>query len=154
MSLFDNKKYQYRDTFYVFFQQDRCPTAEAVRSALHKLNEGLVVTNLRASDHHLESLSVECSEDSSAMDVCLVGGDEVRQQVRELLQEFRTITLAADDSRRLGQLKTCDGRFDILHFEKAGFEDDLDPGGMLLVVQELVALTGGIGLDPQSMSLL
>lgn len=154
MSLFDDKKYQYRDTFYVFFPDGQRPAAEAVRLALARLDEGLVIRELRATDSLLESLSLECPEDNSAMDVCMVGGEEVRQQVRDLLEEFRTITLAKDDSRRLQQLKQCNSRFDILHFEEAGHEDDLDPGSMLLVVQELATMTGGVGLDPQSMTLL
>ncbi len=154
MSLFDNAKYQYRDTFFVFFPGNRRPDATAFRSALESLNEGFEISAVHADGELLESASVVCPEDYSGIDVALVSGDEVRQQIRDLMQEFKTITLVGEDSSRILQMKQYDSRFDVLHFEEAGKGDDLDPGSLLLVVQQLVALTGGIGVDPQSMSLL
>ena len=70
--------------------------------------------------------------------------------------EFKTITLMGDDSKKLKQLSECNARFDIYHFEQtSGGEDEmLDPGGLLLVIEKLAEIAKGVGLDPQSNSLL
>jgi hypothetical protein len=92
------------------------------------------------------------------MDITYVEGTEVQQQVRELLDEFKTMTLAGDEARKLARLAKCDARFDIFHFEQvdsaAEDDDQMDPGGLLLVMEKLAQLTKGIGLDPQSLSLM
>lgn len=154
MSLFDNNAYQYRDTFFVFFPIGKRPDAEIVRTSLENLREGFNISSIRVEGPLLESVAIECPDDNSGMDVALVHGDEVRQQVVDLMKEFKTITLAADDLARLETLKKCDGRFDILHFGRLDCGEDIDPGGLLLVIQQLSELTGGIGVDPQSMSLI
>ncbi len=154
MSLFDNIAYQYRDTFFVFFPLAKRPDAEVVRASLESLREGFNISSIRVEGPLLKSIAIECPDDNSGMDVALVSGDEVRQQVGDLMKEFKLITLVGDDLARLELLKKCDGRFDILHFGRLDSGDDIDPGGLLLVIQQLSELTGGIGVDPQSMSLI
>jgi len=73
------------------------------------------------------------------------------------MEEFKTMTLVGDEGKKLSLLSKCDARFDIFHFEQIdGQTDDayLDPGGLLLVMQKLSELSGGVALDPQSHSLL
>jgi hypothetical protein len=93
------------------------------------------------------------------MDIVCVDGDDVREQLREIVSEFRTMTLTKEDRQRLGQLADVDCRFDVFHFGQvsdSGDEEDdfLDPGGLMSVLELLVELTDGIGYDPQSQSLL
>jgi len=154
LSLFDNNAYQYRDTFFVFFPIGKRPDAEIVRASLENLREGFNISSIRVEGLLLESIAIECPDDNSGMDVAIVQGDEVRQQVGDLLKEFKTITLVDEDRLRLELLRKCDGRFDILHFGRLDSGEDIDPGGLLLVIQQLSELTGGVGLDPQSMSLI
>ena len=60
------------------------------------------------------------------------------------------------------QIRQCDARFDVLHFEETSEppdEDDeaddiLDPTALLLVLGTLGELTGGLAVDPQSGTLL
>jgi hypothetical protein len=54
-------------------------------------------------------------------------------------------------------LPKCNARRDILHFEQivGGEAEDeseemLDPSALLLILDTLVEMTGGIGVDPQS----
>ena len=63
----------------------------------------------------------------------------------------------------LEKLRKFDGRFDVLHFEQVGEpgEDDdeesdnmLDPSALLLVLDVLAELTGGIAIDPQTGTML
>jgi hypothetical protein len=55
-------------------------------------------------------------------------------------------------------LQQCDARFDIFHFEHVASdgedEDGLDPGSLIIVLKRLARLCHGIGVDPQSGTLM
>ncbi|MFT5299615.1 MAG: hypothetical protein ACI87E_000081 [Mariniblastus sp.] len=158
MSLFEDDRYVYRDTFFIHFEKASRPTGAEVKSCIETLGEKYEFSKLRESDGKFESVTIRSPHDSSAMDITIVEGEEVLEQVSELLKEFRTITLSGDDHKKLQKLDACDARFDIFHFEhKSGGEAEeemLDPGGLLLVMERLAAACDGVGLDPQSKTLL
>lgn len=156
MSLFEDEAYQYRDTLFVFMDRSRRPTAAEVKECLDELGSRYKVLNVRDQDGKFECLTIKSPYDFSAMDIAYVEGDEVRSQVKELTEEFRTVTLVGDDQEKLGRLEKCDARFDIYHFEQVvdSPEEFLDPGGLFIVIQKLVELSEGIGLDPQSQALI
>jgi hypothetical protein len=68
--------------------------------------------------------------------------------------------LQAGDLDKLARIPHCDVRFDIMHFEQMTDdqidegEEMLDPSALLLVMDALVELTGGVGVDPQSGALM
>ncbi len=157
MSLFGNDKYKWRETYFVLFRRDDHPSAEAVANALETGHNQ--VTNVNGdTENRFESATVQSAEDFSGMDVTFVAGEEVRDHVRELLNDFAKQTLTSEDEEKLNLLGECDSRFDIFHFEEvdAGSGDDefLDPGALLLVIEQIAHLCKGVGIDPQSGSLL
>ncbi len=157
MSLFGNDRYKWRETYFVLFRQEDHPSAEAVARALETGHNK--VTNVNAdTEGRFESATVQSSEDFSGMDVTFVAGEEVRDHVRELLKEFVKQTLTSEDAEKLNVLGECDSRFDIFHFEEVdsggGEEEYLDPGALLLVIEQIAHLCRGVGIDPQSGSLL
>lgn len=166
MSLFEDDMYVYRDTFFVLFERKNRPTTEQVRTALSSLgNRYDLVTAEVSSDKPAspgtsspESFTLRSPYDFSAMDITYVEGAEVQQQVKELLEEFKTMTLDGQEARKVALLAKCDARFDIFHFEQvdsaAEDDDQMDPGGLLLVMKKLSELSRGVGLDPQSFSLM
>jgi hypothetical protein len=160
MSLFENDLYQWRETYFVLFQQATRPQATAVADALSKQDSHYEVTNVVANDAgELESLTLRAPEDSSAMDITFLDGDEVIEQRNDTLNALARSTLADGDRDKLNFLGDCDSRFDIYHFEEASFiagddDDPLDPGALLLVMECLAKLCQGVGIDPQSGSLM
>ena len=92
------------------------------------------------------------------MDVTYLEGEEVIEQVNEMMNDFKLMTLTGDDQKKLMIFQDCDARFDVFHFEQVaeGQEEDefLDPGGLLLVMSNLAQLCKGVSLDPQSQTLL
>ncbi|MEM7785666.1 MAG: hypothetical protein AAF623_20130 [Planctomycetota bacterium] len=91
------------------------------------------------------------------MDIVYVEGEEVEEQVEELMTEFRSMTLNGDEMDKLSLLKNCRSRLDIYHFEEqtlSGEGDMLDPGGLVLIMEKLSRICVGVGLDPQSKTLL
>lgn len=160
MSLFEDDTYIYRDTFFVYLKDEDRPTAQAVADCFEKLGSKYEVGETREVDGRFGSVTVKSPQDSSAMDVAFVTGDEVVEQIHNLMLDFRTMTLTGDDREKLENFQQCNARFDVFHFEEqsnsAGNSPDemIDPGGLLLVIEKLAQLTGGVALDPQSQTLL
>jgi len=155
VSLFEDNKYQYRDTFFVFFNSQNRPDIEKIESTLAELGTRYKTIQRKESDGAFESLTFVSPYDFSAMDIVVVEGEEVTNQIADLMDEFKRMTLTGDESSKLSNLEGCDARFDIFHFEQVeGGSEDLDPGGLLLVMEKLSELCEGIALDPQSHSLM
>jgi len=114
------------------------------------------MSSLRETDGLFESLCIKSPHDSSAMDITFVQGDEVTEQIKELMTEFKNMTLAGDDHKKLKALSRSTARFDIYHFEQTmgGENEMLDPGGLFLVMEKLIHVCQGVGHDPQSNTLI
>ena len=158
MSLFEDENYIYRDTFFIHFKLEHRPSGGQVKSCIETLGEKYEICGLREKDGDFESVTIRSPQDSSAMDITFVQGEEVLEQIADLMQDFKTITLSGEDHQKLKTLNGCDARFDIYHFEQrsggSGEEDMLDPGGLLLVMERLANACEGVALDPQSKTLL
>lgn len=158
MSLFEDDQYQYCDTFFVYFQVQNQPSLEEIEKALSGGGETRELTDARSdSDGAFKSITVRSPHDSSAMDIAFVGGQEVAEQVKELVSEFRQISLEGDDFDKLNQIKGANARLDVFQFERISESqepDMIDPGGLFLVIEKLKGICDGIGLDPQSKTLI
>ena len=158
VSLFGNNNYQYRETFFVMFQAENCPSADKIKDVLSELGPRYETVNLVEGEGGFEAMTVKSPRDFSAMDIVLTTGEEVEQQLEELQDVFRTMTLTGDDMKKMSQIQKANARFDIFHFEEiaTATDDDqfLDPGGLLLVLEALAGLCEGVALDPQSQSLM
>ncbi len=161
MSMFENDQFRWRETYFVLFEAAKRPKLKAVVKKLTSLNRRFTLTNPATGEQGLfESLSVLAPEDFAAVDICYVTGDEVREQAAELAKELKGPDCSPDELAKIERLTGLDGRFDVLHFEQlidsAG--DDLDelfdPSGLLVVLDALVELTGGIAVDPQAGAML
>jgi hypothetical protein len=93
------------------------------------------------------------------LEIEYASGDEVREQVSTLKSEMRPGE--GVDGAKLARLPKCDARFEIMHFEQMVEEmpgDDadevFDPSALLVVLDALIELTDGVGVDPQSGTLM
>ncbi|MCO6454530.1 MAG: hypothetical protein J5I93_04360 [Pirellulaceae bacterium] len=156
MSLFESDEYRWRETYFVFFQDQQRPSAAVVRKALEKLGDDYELVDLRTDEQGcFESLTLYSPRDFAAMDISYVQGEEVDEQVQELRQELRSAALSDEERAKLELLPRCTARYDIYHFEQVvDFGDDdediLDPGGLLLVLERLADLCQGLAYDPQA----
>ncbi len=158
MSLFEDSRFIYRDTFFVYLQRQNRPDVEKVKAFLAEMGDKFETSGLKDNDGKLESMTIHSPQDYSAMDVTYLEGEEVLEQVKEMMKDFKLMTLTGEDQKKLQIFQNCDARFDVFHFEQvseAQEEDEiLDPGGLLLVMANLAELCGGVSLDPQSQTLL
>ncbi len=160
MSTFENDQYKWRETYFVLFDSDKRPSLARLSKALHGLNPRFELSNAVGDDDgKFESLTLHSPQDYAAMDISYLSGEEVQQQVDQLVEELRPTAADADERAKIARLAQYDSRLDILHFEQvvpgesAGEEEGeelLDPSALLNVLDTLVSLTGGVGIDPQS----
>lgn len=162
MSTFERDEYKWRETYFVLFDSTHRPSLAKVESLLNDLSSRFQLTNPRANDDGLfESITIMSPDDYAALDMSYESGEEVTEQVVTLQEELAG-SLADDEERgKLEQLVTFDARLDLLHFEQTSsdtgedeLDEMLDPSTLLIVLDAVVELTGGVGVDPQSGSLM
>jgi hypothetical protein len=161
MSLFADSRYQWRETYFVLFQRTHRPKAVDVKKSLAELGSKIEILHLQATKEGLlESMTVLSHADAAGMDVTFVTGDEVKEQLAEVKDEWQSRKLDPDEKLKLARLLSADARYDVFHFEEVtdfpADEDEgpLDPGTLLLVLSKLAQLCHGQSLDPQSGELL
>ena len=159
MSLFEDEQYEYQETLFIFLDRENRPDADTIHNSVQDLGPRFEIADFRNSSGRLDSMMIRSPQDFSAMDIVFVDGGEVQTQIQEVLDDFRSVTLASDDKEKLDRIKTCDSRIDVFHFAKkqsggSGEDELLDPGGLFLVMGRLAELCDGIALDPQSQQLL
>lgn len=163
MSTFENDDYQWRETYFVFFDAARRPQLQAIEAALGRHNKRCEIRNQRADEEgRIVSLSIVCRDDFSAIDVSYLEGEEVVEQSTLMYDELSPQMDDAESAQRLRSMLECNARFDVLHFEQIGdrfglegdpdedMEAMLDPAALLGVLESLVEITGGVGVDPAS----
>ncbi len=157
MSTFERDEYKWRETYIVLFDSTKRPSLQAIERLLCELSDHFQLVDARADeDGRFESITVLAPDDYAALDVCYEAGEEVTEQAEAIEAEFRHGPLDPDEVKKLARLKTFDAKIDLLHFEQSGNEYDedpdemLDPSALLLVLDALIDLTGGVGVDPQS----
>jgi len=163
MSMFEDRQYQWRETYFVLFDSAKRPTLDALKKRLAGEDSRFMLVNCTMDEKGLiDSLTILSPDDFAALDISYLAGDEVREEARLLAKDLAGAECRGEERAKVDRLKRCEGRFDVLHFEKVGGMDEtggddegmFDPSGLLIVLDALVELTGGIAVDPQSGTML
>jgi hypothetical protein len=159
MSMFEDGRYRWRETYFVFFDAQNQPKLSSVVKTLSALNNRFQLTNLNADDQgRIDSLTLISPDDYAALDICFTSGDEVLEQAASLVEDLKKAGLDSPPPVPWSEIKKYDGRFDVLHFEQVpeDVEEDaeedgmLDPSALLVVLGALAKLTAGVAIDPQA----
>ncbi len=164
MSMFENNRYRWRETYFVLFSSSRRPTLKALHQVLARLDEDLTMTNLVSDDAgRFESLTVLAPDDFAALDLCYLEGEEITEQIKEMAAQLDSPCCEERLKEEFERIQTCDARIDVLHFEQVvdrqamdmeEGDEVLDPSALLLVLDALAELTGGTAIDPQGGAIL
>ncbi len=161
MSMFENNRYRWRETYFVLFEAERRPDLKPVEEALAALSDRYSLINPSADDAgRFESVTLISPDDFAALDICYTSGEEVLEQGVALAAELEPIVCDGSEKAVLERIRHYTGRFDVLHFEEipdaSGDEPEemLDPTALLLVLNALADLIGGVAIDPQSGAIL
>ena len=154
---------EWRDTYFILFQQSGRPTLTQVEAALTDSGRNITLENLEADeDGMFESLLVQAPDDHSALEISYETGDAVIEQSAALAKQLKGEATAD----QLKKLLRADARLDVMHFERVSaddtFGDDdeefggeaVDPASLLNVVEALAKLTKGVPIDPASGAIL
>jgi hypothetical protein len=159
MSMFEDNRYRWRETYFVLFDAKKRPKLTSVTKALSALNKRFQLVNLSADEQgRIDSLTLISPDDYAALDICYTGGGEVLEQAVSLVEDLKKAGSDIPPPVPWAKIKQYDGRFDVLHFEQVpedveeGAEDDgmLDPSALLVVLGALARLTAGVAIDPQA----
>ena len=159
MSMFEDSRYRWRETYFVLFDATKRPTLKSVAKMLSVLNKRFELTNMNADDKGLiDSLTLTSPDDFAALDICYTSGAEVLEQGASLVDDLKKVGAESPPPIPWEQIKRYDGRFDVLHFEQIAdgaaddAEDDemLDPSALLVVLGALAKHTAGVAIDPQA----
>jgi hypothetical protein len=160
MTMFDSAGFRWRETYFVLFDSSRRPNREQMKAALKKLGRRFELGELHTDDRgDFESITLSSPSDYAALDISYLGGDEVPQQGTALADELRDGAIDATELAKVERLPKCTARFDIMHFEQVTDDADqegemFDPSALLIVMETLAELTDGVGVDPQSGTVL
>ena len=154
---------EWRDTYFILFQQSGRPTLTQVEAAITDAARNITLENLEADeDGMFESLLVQAPDDHSALEISYERGDAVIEQSAALAKQLR----GEATSDQLKKLLRADARLDVMHFERVSAEDSfddndqefggeaVDPSSLLNVVEALANLTKGLPIDPASGAIL
>jgi hypothetical protein len=152
---------EWRDTYFILFQQSGRPTLTQVEAAITDATRHVSLQNLEANDDGLfESVLVQAPDDNSALEISYETGDAVIEQSAALAKQLRD-EITPDQLKRLLR---ADARLDVMHFERVNLDEDtgdddwesnaLDPSSLLNVVEALAKLTRGLPIDPASGAIL
>jgi hypothetical protein len=161
MSTFEDYRYRWRETYFVLFDKKNRPKLDAVAKTLKSMNNRYELSNQSADkEGFIESLTLISPEDYAALDICYTCDDEVTEQAESLIEDLRKYASDTGVEVPVKKIRSFQGRFDVLHFERVSEtpeEDDdemLDPSALLIVLETMAKLTGGISIDPQSGTIL
>ncbi len=155
---------EWRDTYFILFQQADRPTLTQVEAAITEASRRLKLENLEADDDGMfESVLVQAPQDNAALEISYERGDAVVEQSADLARELK----GELDAKQLKRMLKADARLDVMFFERVrgdawGSEEDsddwessgLDPSSLLNVVSALANLTRGLPIDPASGAIL
>jgi hypothetical protein len=160
----ENDQLEWRDTYFILFQQSGRPTLTQVEAAITEASPRLKLENLEADeDGMFESVLVQAPQDNAALEISYETGDAVVQQSADLAKQLKREL----NGKQLAQMLRADARLDVMLFERVrdgawgDQEEDedwesggLDPSSLLGVVEALAKLTGGLPIDPASGSVM
>ncbi len=162
MSLFEDGRYRWRETYFVQFPAKNRPALEKVRQALSVVGDQLDIVSADADEEGLfEAMTILAGDDFAAIDVSFLAGEEVLDQAHQLADEMTACGCEEDVSDQIRKIRRFDGRFDVLHFEQMTEAENqeepdgmLNPSTLLLVLDCLAQLTDGLAIDPQTGTLV
>ena len=154
---------EWRDTYFILFDQSHRPTLSQVEAAITDSARRLKLEHLEADDDGMfESVLVQAPQDNAALEISYETGEAVIEQSTELAKQLKDEL----NAKQLAKMLKADARLDVMLFERVqddawGASDDedwessgLDPSSLLNVVGALAKLTHGMPIDPASGAIL
>ena len=118
MTLFDDDRYDWRETYFVYFESSHRPKLPDVRRALQTYAPFFHILNSKAApDGNLVEMTIASYEDHAALEIVYQEGDHILTEARHLAQTLEK-DASAGERLQLQKIVQYKMRFDIHHFEQ------------------------------------
>ena len=118
MTLFDDDRYNWRETYFVYFETSRRPKLPEIRQALKILAPFLTILNSTVDeDDNLIAMTIASYEDHAALEITYQEGGDILAEAQHLFHTLKKEASAKEVSQ-LERMAHYKARFDVHHFEQ------------------------------------
>ena len=118
MTLFDDNRYDWRETYFVYFESSYRPKLPDVRRALKDYAPFFNILGSQAdSDGNLVEMTIASYEDHAALEIVFREGNDIMSEARHFAVTLEKDASATERSQ-LQRIVQYTMRFDIHHFEQ------------------------------------
>jgi len=118
MTLFADNRYDWRETYFVYFESSHRPRLPEIRRALHAFAPLLNVLDSKAeANGNLVAMTIASYENHAALEIVYREGNDVLTEAQHLVRSLKK-EATAEERSRLQKIVQCKARFDVHHFEQ------------------------------------
>jgi|GEM_PF-2299634 len=123
MSLFEDNRYCWRETYLIMLSPKDRPKTDKLVSTIKKYCSHLDIHGPKENgpeektSDFLESLTIFSPDDNSGMDIIYQEGEHVQTEFAALADELERHATTAHEKKAIEQGRICGAKIEILHFE-------------------------------------
>jgi len=118
MTLFSDDRYNWRESYFVYFESSRRPKLPEVRRALQTYAPFFCVLDSKADrNEDLVEMTIASYEDHAALEVVFRAGKEVLTEAKHLAKSLKK-DVSPEERAKLQKIVQWNMRFDVHHFEQ------------------------------------
>ena len=118
MTLFDDNRYNWRETYFVYFEPPHRPKLAKVRQMLKTHAPFLSILDGKEDENeNLIAMTIASYEDHAALEITYREGDDVLAEAKHTFHSLKEEASPRELSQ-LEKIASCQTRFDVHHFEQ------------------------------------
>ena len=118
MTLFDDHRYDWRETYFVYFESSHRPKLPEVRRALRTYAPFLSMLDSKTEpDGSIVAMTLASYEDHAALEIVYREGSDIVAEARLFAHSLRE-EASEEECVKLQKIAQCKTRFDVHHFEQ------------------------------------
>jgi len=118
MTLFEDDRYDWRETYFVYFESSHRPKLPEIRRALKTYAPLFYILDSKADpDGNLVAMTIASYENHAALEIVYREGKDVLTEVQHLVRSMKK-EATAEELVKLQKIVQSTTRFDVHHFEQ------------------------------------
>ena len=118
MTLFDDDRYDWRETYFVYFESSLRPKLPDVRRALKAYAPFFNILSSKAdAEGNLAEMTIASYEDHAALEIIYREGNDILAEARHLARSLEK-DASEEERAQLQKIVQCKTRLDVHHFEQ------------------------------------
>ena len=118
MTLFEDNRYDWRETYFVYFESSHRPKLPEIRRALKTYVPFFSILNSKAEfDGNLVAMTIASYENHAALEITYREGKDVLTEIKQLVLSLK-MDATAEELLKLQKAAQYKARFDVHHFEQ------------------------------------